>query len=84
MRKKWVGAYLLLGCWLLGSTLLTMAYTSTLQAALVSPPLSRPLPSLPALLRSNIQIRAHDFGSVVEAEWAASSDPDIMYFSCIL
>lgn len=51
-----------------------------MQAVLVTPPLSSPLNSLAAVVRSGLPVLMFGIGAGVETEWAASHHPDIRDF----
>ena len=74
------GVYLLMGTWLMGTNIMTMAYTCNLQAHMITPGYSKPLLDLSQVIESRIPIKMYGIGAGIENEWASSQDPDIRSF----
>ena len=64
-------------CW---SVCCSAVQVTVMQAVLVTPPLSSPVNSLAAVVRSGLPVLMFGIGAGVETEWAASTHPDIRDF----
>ena len=79
-KKSMLGVYLLLGSWLLSTTILTMSYTCNLKAHMITPGYSKPLENLEETVASNYPIKMYGIGAGIENEWKTSTNPEIKQF----